>query len=415
MTSAPSFLSAPSSLLDIPETPDIERMRRETGARLRSAMAERGVDALILLGNNRVVYATGVSWPLGDAGLSYVERPIAVVLADDPHPHLFLPFREGASSESGLPADHRHGPVYLEFDEGVEHFARALETLIPASAVIAVDELTGAMRRAHDRLFRSGRPADAALVVGAAKLIKTPDEIACIQKAVKITDTAMVDVQAALAPGIRQIDLSAEFTRRTFELGAMASMLEPIWQVMPKFKADGVWTTHGDLALPLLTTERELAAGDVLWTDVSITYQGYCSDFGRTWVVGDEPTARQHAQYYKWQEIMDSVLAVVRAGATVAELGRTATKANGGARPWLPHFYLGHSIGVNAAETPMIGTDLGDEFDENFVLEPGMVMVLEPVVWEEGTGGYRSEEIIVITEEGHIRLTDYPYNPYGER
>ena len=77
-------------------------MRRETGARLRSAMAERGVDALILLGNNSVVYATGTSWPLGDAGLSYVERPVAVVLADDERPHLFLPFREGASSESEL-------------------------------------------------------------------------------------------------------------------------------------------------------------------------------------------------------------------------------------------------------------------------------------------------------------------------
>ncbi len=56
----------------------------------------------------------------------------------------------------------------------------------------------------------------------------------------------------------------------------------------------------------------------------------------------------------------------------------------------------------------------GDEFDENFVLEPGMVLVLEPVVWEEGTGGYRSEEIIVITKESYIRLTDYPYHPYGD-
>jgi Xaa-Pro aminopeptidase len=410
-----TVLPALTSALDIPDTPDIERMRRETGARLRSAMADRGLDALILLGNNAVVYAAGVSWPLSDAGLSYVERPVAVVLADDPHPHLFLPFREGASSESGLPADHLHGPVYLEFDEGAEDFARVIEELVPAAAVIAVDELTGAMRRAHSRLFRSGRPVDAAQVVGAAKLIKTPDEVSCIRTAVRITDAAMIDVQAALAPGIRQIDLSAEFTRRTFELGATASMLEPIWQVMPKYKADGVWTTHGDLALPLLTTERELTAGDVLWTDVSITYQGYCSDFGRTWVVGEEPTPRQNAQYYKWQEIMDAVLGVARAGATVADLGRTATKANGGTKPWLPHFYLGHSIGVNAAETPMIGTDLGDEFDANFVLEPGMVMVLEPVVWEEGTGGYRSEEIIIITEEGHIRLTDYPYDPYGER
>jgi Xaa-Pro aminopeptidase len=70
---------------------------------------------------------------------------------------------------------------------------------------------------------------------------------------------------------------------------------------------------------------------------------------------------------------------------------------------------------VNAAEMPMIGTDLGDEFDENFVFEPGMVVVLEPVVWEDGTGGYRSEEIVVITEEGWIPLTDYPYDPYGAR
>ncbi len=131
MTSSTSILPAPSSALDIPETPDLQRMRRETGARLRSAMADRGVDALILLGNNAVVYATGASWPLGDAGLSYVERPVAVVVADDPHPHLFLPFREGAASESGLPVDHLHGPVYLEFDEGVENFARCSPGLDP--------------------------------------------------------------------------------------------------------------------------------------------------------------------------------------------------------------------------------------------------------------------------------------------
>jgi Xaa-Pro dipeptidase len=402
-----------SSAIDIPDTPDLDRMRSATGARLRSAMADHGVDALILLGNNAVVYATGVSWPLGDAGLSHVERPVAVVLADDPSPHLFLPFREGAASESGLPADHLHGPVYLEFDEGADDFVRVVEDLVPTGAVVAVDELTGAMRRVQQRLFRSGRPADAAQVIGAAKVIKTPDELACIRTACRITDEAMVDVQAALAPGIRQIDLSASFMRRAFELGAMASMLDPIWQVMPESKAAGVWTTHGDLALPLLTTERELVAGDVLWTDVSITYAGYCSDFGRTWVVGREPTPRQQAQFQKWREIMEAVLDVTRPGATAADLGRAATKANGGSRPWLPHFYLGHGIGVNAAETPMIGTDLGDEFDENFVFEPGMVLVLEPVVWEDGTGGYRSEEIIVITPEGWIPLTDYPYDPYG--
>jgi Xaa-Pro aminopeptidase len=397
----------------IPESPDLARMRRETGARLRSAMADRGVDAMILLGNNAVVYATGTSWPLGDAGLSYVERPVAVVVGDDESPHLFLPFREGVAHESELPADHLHGPVYLEFDEGVADFARVLADLIPAGSVIAVDEYTGAMSRAANLLFPNGAPVDAAAVVSAAKAIKTPDELACMRTAIRITDEAMVDVHKALAPGIRQVDLSASFLRRAFELGATASMLEPIWQVMPHSKAEGVWTTHGDLALPLLSTERKLAEGDVLWTDVSITYYGYCSDFGRTWIVGRDPAPRQQAQFERWWEIMTAVLAVTRAGATAADLGRAATAANGGVRPWLPHFYLGHGIGVNAAEMPMIGTDLGDEFDEKFVLRPGMVLVLEPVVWEDGTGGYRSEEVLVITEEGWTRLTDYPYDPYG--
>ena len=402
------------SVADIPTRPDRNRMRAETGARLRAAMAERGVGALILLGNNAVTYATGTSWPLGDAGLSHVERPVALVLADDPAPHLFLPFREGAAEETELPADHLHGPVYLEFDEGVEHFAGIVADLVPRGTAVAVDELTGAMRRCASLLFPDGAPGDAAVIVGAAKTVKTADEIACIHKAVQITDTAMIDVQRALAPGIRQVDLSAEFLRRAFELGAVASMLEPIWQVMPHTRAEGVWTTHGDLALPLLSTERELRAGDVLWTDVSITYGGYCSDFGRTWIVGEDPSPRQQAQFRRWDDIMTAVFDVTRAGATAADLGRAATEANEGAKPWLPHFYLGHGIGVNAAEMPMIGTDLGDGFDENYVLQAGMVLVLEPVVWEDGTGGYRSEEIVVITEEGWIKLTDYPYSPYGD-
>ena len=71
-----TFTQTGSSLVDIPEEPDVARMRRETGARLRAAMVEQGVDVLILLGNGNVVYATGASWPLLDAGLSHVERPV---------------------------------------------------------------------------------------------------------------------------------------------------------------------------------------------------------------------------------------------------------------------------------------------------------------------------------------------------
>ena len=411
------MMNAPTSTttsITIPETADRTRLRRETGARLRAAMAAQGVDALILLEDTSVMYATGTSWPLGEAGLTHIECPVAVVVVGDDLPHLFLPFREGVAQETELPADHLHGPVYPEFDEGIANFARMLADIIPSGASIAVDQYTGAMRRAQATLFPSGPPTDAVLVLSAAKLIKTQDELACMRTSIRITDAAMVDVQAALEPGIRQIDLSAAFVRRAFELGATANVLDSIWQIMPRSRAEGTWTVHDDLALPLLTTERELRRGDVLWTDVSITYGGYCSDFGRTWIVGQDPTPAQQRQFTRWRGILDAVLAVTRAGATLAELGQVAIDANDGRKPWLPHFYLGHGIGVGPAEMPMIGTDLGAEFDKNYTLEPGMVLVLEPLVWEDGTGGYRAEEIFVITEEGHIKLTNYPYTPYGD-
>lgn len=398
----------------IPETPDRARMYREIGARLRAAMAEQGVDALVLLLNGHVTYATGASWPMLDAGLGHVERPVAIVLADDEHPHLFMPLREGASAEFQVPADHVHGPLYLEFDEGVQQFARVAGGLIPAGARVAVDEMSGAMRRAGDRLFPGGAPSDATLVVAAAQLVKTRDEVACIRRACRITEEAMVDIQKQLVPGVRQIDLSAAFVRQAFERGATANMLEAIWQVMPSSRAAGVWTTHGDLALPLLTTERQLNAGDVLWTDVSISYAGYCSDFGRTWLVGEQPSAQQQDQFAQWRTILDAVLAVTRAGATSGDLARAAVAANGGTKPWLPHFYLGHGIGTYPAEAPLIGTDLGEEFDDTFVFPAGMALVLEPVIWQDGTGGYRSEEIVVTTEDGWYCITDYPYTPYGE-
>src|SRR3981189_1070302 len=157
-----TFLEPGATVLDIPDLPDRGRMYREVRGRLRAAIRERGVDALVVRGSGNVVYAPGASWPLLDAGLSHVERPVAIVLAGDEHPHLFMPFREGASSESEIPPDHLHPPLFLEFDEGVDHFVRVVAELVPAGATVAVDELTGAMRRAADRLFPGGPPSAAA-------------------------------------------------------------------------------------------------------------------------------------------------------------------------------------------------------------------------------------------------------------
>ena len=54
-----------------------------------------------------------------------------------------------------------------------------------------------------------------------------------MRRALRITEEAIADVERAVAPGVRQVDLSGRFVRRAFELGATANVLDPIWQVMP--------------------------------------------------------------------------------------------------------------------------------------------------------------------------------------
>jgi Xaa-Pro aminopeptidase len=108
--------------------------------------------------------------------------------------------------------------------------------------------------------------------------------------------------------------------------------------------------------------------------------------------------------------VLEAVLAECRPGATAAALVRAARSAHGEDRPapWPVPLYLAHGIGIGGVEPPFIGTDLGPAVEEATMLAPGMVLVLEPYVWEEGAGGYRAEQMIVITENGFDRLSAPP-------
>src|SRR5262249_15212262 len=114
----------------------------------------------------------------------------------------------------------------------------------------------------------------------------------------------------------------------------------------------------------------------------------------------------------RWREIVDRCLDVLKPGASAGDLARAA-QAGESRRPWLPHLYLAHGIGTNSAEMPLVGTDLGGEFDDGLVVAPGMVLVFEPVVWEDGDAGFRAEEIVAVTEDGHEYLSARDGGPRG--
>jgi len=404
VTPVPTVDGAP-----IPDAPDLARMRRDRQHRLQQQLEAQGLDAVILLGTGNVSYATGTHAPGTDSGRAAVLRSVALVVRGDPHPHLFTPYPEGAPAE--LPADHLHAPLYPDLAGGGGRVTAVLRDLLPASARIGADEETHPLAAA----LEGTTVVSASSVLGAVKLCKTPDELACIRTAQRISELAMWDVQAGLRPGIRQTDLSAVFLRRIFELGATANGIDPIWQAMPPTRAAGPWTTHGDLAFPTGSTDQFLRQDDVIWVDAGLSYEGYASDFGRTWIISADPrpTARQEAQCRRWLEVVAAVLEICKPGVTALELDRVAISANGGTKPWIEHFYLAHGVGTESAEMPLIGTDLGESFDERMVMRPGMVLVLEPVIWDEGAAGYRSEDIVAVTDDGWVALSDYPYDPYG--
>jgi Xaa-Pro dipeptidase len=391
----------------IPDLPDLPRMRRERFERLQQQLDAQGVDGLVLLGSSSVAYATGAAAPAQDGDRAALFRTVAVVVKGDSAPHLYTLFADGMPAE--LPEDHLHGPLFPDLDDGIDTFAAALAEHFASGSRVGVDDQTHAMLRGLPRL----EWADASDVVGAAKLTKTPDEIACIRNAQRVNELAMTDARAILRPGVRQIDLSAVFLRRVFELGASANGIDQIWQVMAPTRDLGPWTLHGDLAYPTVTTDRFLREGDVIWVDSGITADGYASDYGRTWTTGAGPNAKQQEHFRRWRAVVDAALDVLKPGVSALELGKAAIEANDGVRPWIEHFYLAHGVGTESAEMPLIGTDLGEGFDERLVMQPGMVLVLEPVIWEEGHAGYRSEDIVAVTDTGWVKLSGSTYEPYG--
>ncbi len=394
--------------LPIPGQPNLVRMRADRHLRLQQHLEAQGLDGLVLLSSSSVAYASGVDGPGEDSGRAGLFRAVAVVVRGSDAPFLFTPYWDGAPPE--LPPDHLHGPLFPDLEDGINELVEALGRLFPAGSRLGVDEQTHPMLGALDGYAWS----DARDVLGPAKVTKTPDEVSCIREAQRITELAMDATRDTLRPGVRQTDLSGTFLRRVFELGATANAIDPIWQVMAPTRAEGPWTTHGDLAYPTSTTDRILRDGDVIWVDAGISHHGYASDYGRTWLTSSAPTPsdRQVTQFRRWRAVVDAALDALKPGVTALELGRAAIAANDGVKPWIEHFYLGHGVGTDSAEMPLIGTDLGEAFDESLVMVPGMVVVFEPVIWDEGAAGYRSEDIVAVTDDGWLPLSGTRYDPF---
>jgi len=220
---------------------------------------------------------------------------------------------------------------------------------------------------------------------------KDEGELARIEEAVTLADRAFTHVFDLIRPGTTEKTLALElefFMRRE---GAEKAAFEFI-------VASGARGSlpHG------VATDRRLEAGDMVTLDFGCVLNGYNSDITRTVVLG-EPNSRQ-------QGIYDLVLKAQLAGIEAVRAGKKANEVDEACRGVIREAgfgdYFGHStghgVGLAIHEEPSVSSR------NEAVLEPGMVITIEPGVYLPGWGGVRIEDVVVVTDEGHRVLTGSP-------
>ena len=383
--------------------------------RLREQMRSQGVDGAVLMHGPHVTYATGHVPEAVDASHANHRRAVAIVGAADGPARLHAHGEAGEAVAAGADLG---APLWPELDEGATAVGAAIAEVLGdvTGCRVAVDAVTGAMARAG--VLDRAELVDASRVLGPARVIKTADELACIDQSQQHTEQAMVAARAACVPGATRAEVAGVFLAALREGDSEPGSdhrngIDPIFQPMPTRRDGGPRTSTGHVAFPTGVDNPMFSEGDLVWVDAGVGWHGYMSDFGCTWVPGRDPTPAEQSLFDRWMAVLEASLAAVRPGATLGDVGRAARAVEPQETPWLPQFYLAHGTGLESAEMPMIGTDLGQAFDDGYELEAGMVLVFEPVIWADGVGGYRAEEVVAVTGDGWRRLgRGHHYEPF---
>ncbi|WP_429845122.1 M24 family metallopeptidase [Brevibacillus sp. FIR094] len=147
---------------------------------------------------------------------------------------------------------------------------------------------------------------------------------------------------------------------------------------------------------------RKLEKGDILIHTHHVLFQGYIAECERTCFV-QEASERQRAAFGVMQRAQQAALDVIKAGVPMCEVDRAARSIiqEAGFGDFAIH-RSGHSIGLDIHEPPFF------RFDEEALLEEGMVFTVEPGFYVPGLGGFRHSDTVIVTRDGYELITDVP-------
>lgn len=220
------------------------------------------------------------------------------------------------------------------------------------------------------------------------RLIKTDAEIKILKVAADIADAAYKHILDFIRPGKTELEVSNELEFFMRKAGATSSSFDII-----------VASGHRSALPHGVASDKVIETGDFVTLDYGAYYNGYVSDITRTVAVG-EPND-------KLKEIYDIVLEAQIRGMAGIKPGMTGKEADALTRDYISEKgygdYFGHStghgIGLEVHEGPALS------FRSDTVLEPGMIVTVEPGIYIPGLGGVRIEDDTVITNDHNEALT----------
>jgi len=352
------------------EAPPFERRR----ARARAAMAERGIDALLLSVGADLPYLTGYeAMPL--------ERLTMLVLTRDERAVLVVPELEAPRVDAAVagcelrPWAETEDPVAIVAD------------LVGAPTTVAIGDQTWArFVLALQAVLPDASFTAASTVTGPLRVVKDTAEVVALRAAAHAVDAVAAEMRDRPFGGRSELDVQRELVDRMLEHGHERTNFAIVGS-----GPNGA-SPHHD------ATARMIQDGDVVVCDFGGTRAGYCSDITRMFVVG-EPPADVADTYTALVEAQEAAVRAAVVGTSCEEVDAVARRALG-AHGLADRFVhrVGHGIGLEAHEDPYLVAG------NRSPLVAGCAFSIEPGVYFPGRYGMRLEDIVVATDAGPDRL-----------
>ena len=239
--------------------------------------------------------------------------------------------------------------------------------------------------------------ADGQQVFLAARSIKTKDEISLLTQACAMVDAAYDELYGFLKPGVRENECVGLVSKVLYDLGSEY--------------VEGVNAISGERCSPHphVYSDRLIRPGDPAFFDILHSHLGYRTCYYRTFAVSSASVAQRDA-YTRCREYIDRAIALVKPGATTADIVSVwPTAQEFGFADEMAAFALqyGHGVGLSIWEKPIFSRLVSIDHPET--LAEGMVFALE-TYWpaSDGWSAARIEEEVVVTADGCEIITKFP-------